>query len=1114
MKFDEIPGQTTSLRIRRVDGESLASMFPEQRGMLPVTGLSSSIRDGEFEMVVRGNLVTVTPTERAAAAALAQRLSIGSPLLAELGYLAPDDSALLTITFFSGAILPIGDIDVAVDEHVIEQLEKRLQRHLPNLPRAMTFLEEATTFSQGNECYFFVVAGPAVADVLGADFSNCDIPTIANSICLIGNDFRFVITSTALPDGRRVFVPSKITTLRKGVDRAIRLASGRIRFVDWSTAGEIRLRAKAALTSLSAQKSSYLRKWDEYGQAEFDLLQRRARAFGPIRYSGVESTRDNTVIVKIEQASDEALEELSGYDRPDLDFVEEVPEWISGNEIELGEFESEMIRHRDARKVVTSSSKNRETYLSKPLRVKNFIRETKSLELDIEALESSGWLIISIRGEVAQMERRHRAREAIQEGRSANSELGLLIEEKGEVTSLRRPQRVRPLSAFVREKVFTAAPTPTQVRAIEVALNTPDIALIQGPPGTGKTTVIAAIVERLNEMAIQSGQTLPGQVLLSGFQHDAVENLINRLSINGLPVPKFGKRQRADDEDGDSYERNLGDWCEDLSQKLRAKYPQLAEYRDESEIRSLYLQYEIAPTSNLERRLLERILHAGPRVLGGDLFERVNCALTEFNEQQQRQDGRQKYLGVVRSLRIRKVSFADDGPERADDALFALDSILEPPQRRLLEKAARWRRVQGIPPFLDDLRELKETLLKSLTERPIFSIQKHNDRIMQIAELAVARIRDFGISSSDREMSCIAEFLAQIDGNPHGVSRAVENFSFAYSATVQQSVSQRVQKLKGVSNDPEEPFISYEYVILDEAARISPRDLMVAMAQGERIILVGDHRQLPHIFDEEVARQMELGDNDGDLEHRWLEKSMFEYLFSERLEALEAVDGIQRRVTLDQQFRMHPELGDFVSRNFYERFASSERFESIFPAAAFQHDLPGTGGRPAMWLDVPLGEGAARRSGTSWQRQAEADSISSQLLEWLGSEQGRGLTFGVIAFYRAQAELIQRALKRMAGEAIDDKKVKIGTVDSFQGMEFDVVFLSVVRTKSAVPNLAADRVRRARQLFGHLCLHNRLNVAMSRQKRLLVVAGDSALLESDLASEFIPSLVNFRDMAG
>jgi superfamily I DNA and/or RNA helicase len=102
----------------------------------------------------------------------------------------------------------------------------------------------------------------------------------------------------------------------------------------------------------------------------------------------------------------------------------------------------------------------------------------------------------------------------------------------------------------------------------------------------------------------------------------------------------------------------------------------------------------------------------------------------------------------------------------------------------------------------------------------------------------------------------------------------------------------------------------------------------------------------------------------------------------------------------------------------------------------------------------------------------------------------------------------------MAGEAIDDKKVKIGTVDSFQGMEFDVVFLSVVRTKSAVPNLAADRVRRARQLFGHLCLHNRLNVAMSRQKRLLVVAGDSALLESDLASEFIPSLVNFRDMAG
>jgi hypothetical protein len=54
-----------------------------------------------------------------------------------------------------------------------------------------------------------------------------------------------------------------------------------------------------------------------------------------------------------------------------------------------------------------------------------------------------------------------------------------------------------------------------------------------------------------------------------------------------------------------------------------------------------------------------------------------------------------------------------------------------------------------------------------------------------------------------------------------------------------------------------------------------------------------------------------------------------------------------------------------------------------------------------------------------------------------------------------------------------------------------------------------DREKQARTLFGHLCLYNRLNVSMSRQKKLLIVAGDSDLLQGDLATEFIPGMVDF-----
>jgi len=282
--------------------------------------------------------------------------------------------------------------------------------------------------------------------------------------------------------------------------------------------------------------------------------------------------------------------------------------------------------------------------------------------------------------------------------------------------------------------------------------------------------------------------------------------------------------------------------------------------------------------------------------------------------------------------------------------------------------------------------------------------------------------------------------------------------------------------------------------------------LMIPMAQGKRIILVGDHRQLPHIIDDEVARQMEEGET-GQKESDWHKKSMFQYLFSERLNTLEKKDGITRRVTLDKQYRMHPLLGDFISRNFYECFDSSEKFGSGRPASDFVHDLPGTDGKSAAWLDVTAVKGKHQREGTSWTRPAEATAIALQLQAWMNSDSGKNLSFGVISFYKAQAELIKRQLGEIAN---DDKKLRIGTVDSFQGMEFDVVFLSMVRTFPQKWTPKDDnREKQAMGLFGHLCLYNRLNVSMSRQKKLLVVTGDSGLLKSALAAEFIPGLVDF-----
>jgi hypothetical protein len=743
-------------------------------------------------------------------------------------------------------------------------------------------------------------------------------------------------------------------------------------------------------------------------------------------------------------------------------------------------------------------------------KVSDFDKETSRLTLSTENLpKESGTLVLSLAGEITQIKRRISARRAILEGRAANPQLGLLIEEKGQIAPTRLPQKVQPLTAFVREKVFRNPPTIMQEKAIEVALNTPDIALIQGPPGTGKTTVIAAILERLNEMADKRGASVKGQVLLTGFQHDAVENMIERLSLNSIPVPKFGKRSGAKEDDFSVFERNLNDWCAKLATEIRELNPQIAEIEQETEIKNLCLQYIQVPTRALAASLVSKIAALGVAMLGADGVRRADNLVKNLMREEKLNNDSSQWLDAARRLRVRYESFSDDGPERSADTLDDLSDILEENERKLLDKASLWRSEDGAPPFLKELEELKRALLARFAAPPIFRVEKQNDEVIALVEFAIQRIKTEGHSAKDKKSAALTEFLAELESNPYGMMNAVSDYSFAFAATCQQSVNRGMQIQKGIKGrdvNENQKEMEYEFVIVDEAARVSPRDLMVPMAQGKRIILVGDHRQLPHIIDDEVASQMEMGET-GQEETDWLEKSMFQYLFSTRLKTLEETDGIIRRVTLDRQYRMHPLLGDFISRNFYERFDPTEKFGSGRAANDFVHNLPNTNGKPAVWIDLLAQKGRHQKSGTSWTRPAEATAIVRQLQSWMASEEGKNLSFGVISFYKAQAELIEKQLGNITD---DSKKLRIGTVDSFQGMEFDVVFLSMVRTLPQNWKVKDnDREKQARSLFGHLCLYNRLNVSMSRQKKLLVVVGDSSLLKSDLAVDFVPGLVDF-----
>jgi superfamily I DNA and/or RNA helicase len=356
--------------------------------------------------------------------------------------------------------------------------------------------------------------------------------------------------------------------------------------------------------------------------------------------------------------------------------------------------------------------------------------------------------------------------------------------------------------------------------------------------------------------------------------------------------------------------------------------------------------------------------------------------------------------------------------------------------------------------------------------------------------------------------------LSDLENDPDSIRSALAEYTVVLAATCQQADSKEIWAAKNDSP-------VFETVIIDEAARANPLDLLIPMSMAKRrIVLVGDHRQLPQILDEEVQRAVQSDRSNPDLDP--LRESLFERLFR-NLKEREARDGVKRTVTLDKQYRMHPKLGSFVSRCFYEAFGDP-KIDSGKDDNEFLHALPGYVGRVAAWLSVPEGRGREKHAGHSWARQSEAEAVAKELARLI--EASPDMSIGIISFYGAQIAEIWRQLEQL-GLAIRDadgyriiqkyryatdhmgrqaERVQIGTVDSFQGKEFDVVILSLTRCNSHKPSADEEALRRK---YGFLTLINRLCVAMSRQRRLLIVAGDEKMAED--IPDGVPSLAPLRE---
>lgn len=275
----------------------------------------------------------------------------------------------------------------------------------------------------------------------------------------------------------------------------------------------------------------------------------------------------------------------------------------------------------------------------------------------------------------------------------------------------------------------------------------------------------------------------------------------------------------------------------------------------------------------------------------------------------------------------------------------------------------------------------------------------------------------------------------------------------------------------------------YDWIIIDEAARSIASELAIAMQVGKRVLLVGDHQQLPPLYSEPhkkaLARKLGIKSS----------SDIDELIESDFARAFHSHYGEQVGAKLLVQYRMAPAIGTLVSQCFYK--GELENGERIIPD--IYKNVPHQLAAPATWLDTSsLGKKAHHQqgAGSSIFNDAEADAIVDMLLrvdedeEFINSLYGQvkegEAAIGIICMYAEQKKRIRQRVKKVGLSEALTSLLKIDTVDSYQGKENRIIILSVTRSDH-------------KQSSGFLRLPNRINVALSRAMDRLVIVGDKRM---------------------
>lgn len=292
----------------------------------------------------------------------------------------------------------------------------------------------------------------------------------------------------------------------------------------------------------------------------------------------------------------------------------------------------------------------------------------------------------------------------------------------------------------------------------------------------------------------------------------------------------------------------------------------------------------------------------------------------------------------------------------------------------------------------------------------------------------------------------------------------------------------------------------FDVTIVDEASKATPPELLLPLSYARKAVIIGDHRQLPPvIFEQDFFKKIRDIDKelethlDNQFKHDLVDESLFKRLITHPYLSPSITS------TFNIQYRMHPDINNVISQ-FYSKSGLNcgldlsnvdspdftvrdSRFHGFSFGKFIQPNVH------TIWVDVPDGK-QLNGEGDSKYNEKEIEAVGLVLQALLQSDGfDRYMNYwkthksietrmteskiGIISFYAAQVSRLRSSIQSLCD--YNSIKYTVNSVDKFQGQENGIIIVSTVRTNG----------------LGFTEKPERLNVALSRARRLLIIVGNS-----------------------